>query len=65
MSHKKLKLKEELRLMVPRLARAANQLKDPEARSRWMRIRKIVLSPKSIASCCAEATECRRYGTPF
>ena len=53
MSQKKLKLKEHLRLMIPRLAAEANQLKDPEARSRWMKIRKIALSPKTIALCCS------------
>ena len=53
MSQKKLKLKEHLRLMIPRLATEANQLKDPEARSRWMKLRKIALSPKTIESCCS------------
>lgn len=43
MSLKKLKLKEHLRLMIPRLATEANQLKDPEARTRWMKLRKIAL----------------------
>lgn len=54
MSLKKLKLKEHLRLMIPRLAVEANQLKDPEARSRWMRIKKIALSPKTIEYACAK-----------
>ena len=53
MSQKKLKVKEELRLMIPRLASEANQLKDAEARSRWMKIRKIALSPKSIETSCS------------
>jgi hypothetical protein len=53
MSQKKLKLKEHLCLMIPRLAMEANQLKDPEARSRWMKLRKIALSPKTIESCCS------------
>lgn len=48
----KLKLKEHLRLMIPRLSKEANQLKDPEARSRWMRIKKIALSPKTIEYAC-------------
>ena len=45
-------LKDQLRLMIPRLSAQANQLKDPEARSRWMKIRAIALSPKSIARAC-------------
>ena len=53
MSQQKLKLKAHLRLMIPRLAKEANQLKDPEARSRWMKLRKIALSPKTIESCCS------------
>ena len=55
MSQKKISLKAELRLMIPRLAKEANQLKDNEARSRWMRIKTIALSPKPIAVCCAHA----------
>ena len=51
----KLKLKAELRLMIPRLAKEANQLKDPEARSRWMKLRKIALSVKSTNCACASA----------
>ena len=47
-------LKNQLRLMIPRLAKEANQLKDKEARSRWMKIRVIALSPKSIARACAD-----------
>ena len=54
MSQKKLKAKEELRLMIPRLAAEANQLKDHEARRRWMKLRKIALSAKSITSCCSD-----------
>jgi transposase InsO family protein len=53
MSQQKLKLKAHLRLMIPRLAKEANQLKDPAARSRWMKLRKIALSPKTIESCCS------------
>lgn len=49
----KLKLKAELRLMIPRLAKEANQLKDTEARSRWMKLRKIALSVKSTDHACA------------
>ena len=51
----KLKLRAELRLMIPRLAKEANQLKDPEARSRWMKLRKIALSMKSTDHACANA----------
>lgn len=48
-------LKDQLRLMIPRLAAEANQLKDTEARSRWMKLRSIALSSKSIATaCCAQ-----------
>jgi hypothetical protein len=47
-------LKIQLRLMIPRLGKEANQLKDKEARSRWMKIRAIALSPKSIARACAD-----------
>ena len=54
MPQTKIKLRAELRLMIPRLAPEANQLKDSEARSRWMKLRKIVLSPKTIASACAD-----------
>ena len=50
----KLKLRSEIALMIPRLAAEANQLKEPEARSRWMKLRKIVLSSKTIASACAD-----------
>lgn len=53
MPQNKLKLRDELRLMIPRLAAEANQLKDTEARSRWMKLRKIAMSPKSIDSSCA------------
>ncbi len=54
MSQKKIKLKDELRLMIPRLSGEANKLRDKEARSRWMIIRRIVLSPKSIVKVCAQ-----------
>ena len=40
--------------MIPRLSAEANQLKDSEARSRWMRIKKIALSPKTIEHACAK-----------
>ncbi len=46
-------LKDQLRLMIPRLAKEANQLKDTEGRSRWMKLRAIVLSSKSISKACA------------
>ena len=55
MPQTKLKLRAELRLMIPRLAKEANQLKDPEARSRWMKLRKIALSVKSTDHACANA----------
>lgn len=47
-------LKNQLRLMIPRLAKEANQLKDTEARSRWMKLRSIAMSPKSIAKVCRD-----------
>lgn len=47
-------LKNQLRLMIPRLAKEANQLKDKEARSRWMKLRAIALSSKPIAKSCAD-----------
>ncbi len=53
MSQTKLKLRVELCLMIPRLAKEANQLKDSEARSRWMKLRKIALSPKPVVKACA------------
>jgi transposase InsO family protein len=46
-------LKDQLRLMIPRLAKEANKLRDSEARSRWMKLRSIALSPKSISKACA------------
>lgn len=54
MPRTKLKLRSELALMIPRLAAEANQLKDSEARSRWMRLRRIVLSSKTIIAACAD-----------
>lgn len=41
-------LRNQLRLMIPRLAKEANQLRDQEARSRWMKLRAIGESPKSV-----------------
>jgi hypothetical protein len=46
-------LKNKLRLLIPKLAAEANQLKDSEARSRWMRIRSIALSLKSVTQACS------------
>jgi len=48
-------LKNKLRLMIPRLAAEANQLKDSEARSRWMKLRFIALSLKSVTQACSVA----------
>jgi len=45
-------LKKQLRLLLPKLAKDANQLRDVEARSRWMRIKLITDSPKSIRKAC-------------
>ena len=46
-------LKDQLRLMIPRLAKEANQLRDREARRRWMQLRAVALSSKSISKACA------------
>ena len=46
-------LKDQLRLMIPRLSAEANQLKDRDARGRWMQLRSIALSPKCVAQACA------------
>ncbi len=46
-------LKDQLRLMIPRLAKEANQLRDTEARRRWMQLRAVALSSKSIFKACA------------
>jgi hypothetical protein len=46
-------LREQLRKMMPRLSTEANKLRDPEARSRWMKLKAITLSTKSLANACA------------
>jgi len=46
-------LKNQLLKLLPRFSKEANKIKDPEARSRWMRLRSITLSPKSIAKACS------------
>ena len=48
-------LKDQLRLMIPRLAAEANQLKDTNARSRWMKLRSIAMSSKTVARACSSA----------
>ncbi len=46
-------LRKQLSKMLPKLSQEANKLRDPEARSRWMKIKKITQSTKSIAKACA------------
>ena len=36
-------LREQLRKIMPRLSEEANKLRDPEARSRWMLLNKILI----------------------
>lgn len=48
MSH----LKKQLNKLLPRFSEEANKIKHPEARSRWMKIKKITESPKSLAQAC-------------
>lgn len=45
-------LRNQLRKLLPRFAQEANKIKDTEARSRWMRLRKITESTKSLAQAC-------------
>lgn len=46
-------LRNLLRKIMPRLAKEANKLRDEEARSRWMKMRSITMSPKSLSKACA------------
>lgn len=46
-------LREQLRKMMPRLSAEANKLRDPEARSRWMKLKAITMSTKSLSKACA------------
>lgn len=45
-------LRNQLRKLLPRFAKEANKIIKTEARSRWMRLRKITESPKSLAQAC-------------
>lgn len=45
-------LRNQLRKLLPRFAKEANKIKETEARSRWMRLRKITESTKSLAQAC-------------
>jgi transposase InsO family protein len=45
-------LKKQLIKLLPRFSEEANKIKHPEARSRWMKIKKITESPKSLAQAC-------------
>lgn len=49
MSH----LRKVLKVILPKLASEANKLRDTEARSRWMKMKAITLSPKSLSKACA------------
>lgn len=46
-------LRLQLRKIMPRLASEANKLRDTEARSRWMKLKDITNSPKSLSRACA------------
>lgn len=46
-------LREQLRKIIPRMGSEANKLRDPEARSRWMKLKQITLSTKSLSKACA------------
>ena len=46
-------LRKQLKLILPRLSSEANRLRDTEARSRWMKIKQITISPKSLTQACA------------
>lgn len=45
-------LRNQLRKLLPRFAKEANKIKNPEARSRWMRLRRITESTKSLVQAC-------------
>lgn len=46
-------LREQLRKIMPRLSKEANKLRDEEARSRWMRLKQITESTKTLARACS------------
>lgn len=45
-------LRNSLRKLLPRFSKEANKIVHPTARSRWMKLRKITESPKSLAQAC-------------
>ena len=45
-------LRNSLRKLLPRFSQEANKIRDPEARSRWMKLRKITESTKPLADAC-------------
>jgi len=45
-------LRNQLRKLLPRFSKEANKITDSEARSRWMKLKKITESPKSLAQAC-------------
>lgn len=46
-------LKKQLLKLLPKLSKEANQLRDQEARSRWMKLRLIVQSNRSVRRACS------------
>lgn len=46
-------LREQLRKIMPRLSAEANKLRDSQARSRWMKLKSISMSTKSLSQACA------------
>ncbi|MGZ3732797.1 MAG: DDE-type integrase/transposase/recombinase [Parachlamydiaceae bacterium] len=45
-------LRNQLRKLLPRFSQEANKIRDEEARSRWMKLKKISESSKSLAQAC-------------
>jgi hypothetical protein len=45
-------LRNQLRKLLPRFSKEANKIRNEEARSRWMKLRKITESTKSLAQAC-------------
>jgi hypothetical protein len=46
-------LRLQLKKIMPRLSAQANKLRDTEARSRWMKLKLITMSSKSLSKACA------------
>ncbi len=45
-------LRNQLRKLLPRFSKEANKITNSEARSRWMKLRRITESPKALAAAC-------------